>query len=149
MRRADRGVSFIITSGNITTLNKVEDAENTKRINDGLKPLVRPVNGGAMILKESLQNSVRTESCKRVKKDLLPIQLGLGCPAGPEKLAHHRRADYESGDYSIPMADAINGFNDLERLAVHQAQAHMWPEAADIFNAYYGMPSLCMYVPLP
>ena len=72
--RVPKGVAFILTAGNLTALNKVDAAKNDQLFCEGKSPLVRPVNGGAMILKESLQNAVQSESGKRVKAELLPIQ---------------------------------------------------------------------------
>ena len=80
----------------------------------------------------------------KAKHSTLPTQLGLGVKNGPERMAWAIHAA-QLEDRLIDTDDAINAFNALLHQAVLDPVAPGWPEATQLFNKYYGMPSLVFY----
>ena len=133
-----------MTTGGLTALNKIAAAENEARITRGEKPEVRPVNGGVYLLKTVLKAAAASTSGVRVTKSLAPTACGIGMPGGPAVVAMMARMANKI-NWSISKEDAKNGFNALARQALFDAVGDVWPEAARIFNTFYGMASPVLY----
>jgi hypothetical protein len=123
----------------------VEPEENERRVRAGLKPKARPVNNGQQFTKRATHLATRTDSGKRVKRGLQPIQLGLGAKAGPEKMVFTARAMLKT-KHIAAAEDGENGFNATKRQALLDGTKEMWPEGMAMVNALYGDPSIVLYV---
>ena len=74
-------------TGVLTALNKISESEQTKRVLDGLKRKIRPINNDAWTSKTATSLALKTPSGKALIASLQPTQLGMGAPGGPEILA--------------------------------------------------------------
>jgi hypothetical protein len=137
-------VAVILTSGALNMINKVDEETNERARAEGTKPSYRPVNAGTNLLKQALNDAAHSHSGTKAKCSTLPIQLGLGVKNGPERMAWAIFAA-QAEDRAIDSDDAISAFNDLMRQAVLDGVAAGWSEATQLFNKYYGMPSIVFY----
>ena len=130
--------------GNLNMITKVDPAENEEALFRGETPKYRPVNAGSLLLKQALKDATKTASGKWAKTHVAPIQLGLGVKAGPERLAWLAHSAYQQGKIN-DTDDVVNAFNNLKRQAVLDAAFAQWPEATQLFNMYYGKPSIAIF----
>ena len=135
---------MVLTSGALNMINKVDEETNAQARATGSLPQYRPVNAGTNILKQALNDAAKTPSGAKAKSSTRPTQLGLGIKHGPERMAWALHAA-QLEDRLIDTDDAINAFNALLRQAVLDAVAAGWPEATQLFNKYYGLPSIVFY----
>jgi hypothetical protein len=138
-------VAWMTTCGSLVAANKLEAHEQLERKAAGLKAKLRPINNGSNMLKKALNIATSSTSCKRVKKNLLPQQMGLGVSGGPEKVAFLARVAYNSG-YAINIEDAINGFNALKRQRFHDGTKELWPEGISLTNKFYAKDSPVIFI---
>ena len=143
--RAPMAVGFFLAAGSLTPLNKVPAEENTERIASGLKPLLRPVNSGSAMAKGALGLLAKSPSGIKVRDSLQPHNLGIGAPSGTESIFHMMRSLYLKG-WPVATIDVINGFNEILRQAILDAQDRKWPEGTAGISLFYGVVGMCFYV---
>ena len=118
-------VAFVTSAGALTALNKVPESENEERRAKNQKPKLRPINSGSVLLKGIFKAAAKSDSGARVKREIEPIQCGIGQKGGPAVVAMTARLAANTGRYSIIKEDATNGFNALKRQAVFDAVGEM------------------------
>ena len=75
-----QSVGYLGSTGVLTALNKISESEQTKRVLDGLKRKIRPINNGT---KTTTSIPLKTSSGKALIACLQPTQLGMGAPGVP------------------------------------------------------------------
>jgi hypothetical protein len=132
-----QAIAFIFTAGGLTALNKIAEEENHVRRTQGLDPKLRPVNSGALFLKNVFKSALKTTSGHKSGRKLYPTQLGCGASGGMATLSLSSRAAHSKGKV-IHTDDAMNAFNELKRKALILAASNIWPESRSLLNKYYG-----------
>ena len=110
-------VTFFLTMGGLTALNKVSEEEQEELLSQGKTRAIRPINAGVTFLKKALKLASLAPSGRRVRRALSRLNLGIGAPGGPETMYLIAQAAYLSGA-ALVIDDCANGFNELLRQAV-------------------------------
>ena len=128
--------NFTLLAGNLTALNKVHPDLQPAT------PKVRPINVGSMLQKCGIRTMTSKPSFQKALSTM-PQQYGLA-KAGPEIVAHALRQEYLRGA-PIFGGDAIQAFQLLDREIMLAEAAVRWPQAVNLVNMVYGLPSLALY----
>lgn len=137
-------VARCLTTSSLVATNKLPEAQQFLRLNQGRDPSLRPISNGSVITKLALRAAIATPSVRAGVTLLQPQQLGLGAVNGPERMAHAARATYEAGG-AIVVSDAANAFNSIRRQAVIDAVHRHLPRLGGLINAFYGTDSPCLF----
>jgi hypothetical protein len=128
-------LSFV-TPGSINVLNKLSAKENDVLIAAGKDPKVRPINSGCTFVKYAVKLFTETPSSLKIKRSIQHLNLGMGTPAGSEKIANIQLV-YKKGG-AVAKEDTTNAFNTLKRQHMCTQQDKVLPEATKSLNFFYG-----------
>jgi len=128
-----RAFFFLMTTGSLSALNKLDTDGQRQRETEGLDRKLRPVNSGCSIIKTSLKCAAATKSGRDAVASTRPIQCGQGTPAGPESVVHLARSRYEAGK-PVGSEDVQNAFNKRKRLSMLAACKARWPSSTALLN---------------
>jgi hypothetical protein len=135
----------IFTYGNLTALNKLSEADQATRVEQGLEPKVRPINSGSVFLAAAVKAVTTSAEGKAAAERLAPIQCGLARENGPEVVCHTLRDAYARGCI-IFTQDAANAFNTLSRTSMAQAVRKTSPAISRAFEATYDHAATISYI---
>ena len=135
-------VFWMITTGALVALHKLEEEEQEARTASGLDPKLRPVNKSALLWKAATQVAIMHPEYDRAATAMQPLQLGLGAKFGKTRMAMTAQDFYAQG-YSIGEVDAENGFHRASRKAMLEAMLRQCPHMARLFWMGY-----CSHAPL-
>ena len=115
-------VSLFMAGGSLTALSKLKP---------GCAPDIRPIAVGE-VLRRLTGKCLCAVLKQRVIDFFEPIQFGVACPMGSEKVIHGIRASVEKfwneRDFSVMKVDFKNAFNLVSRDAVLQECANHFPD---------------------
>jgi hypothetical protein len=133
-----RAVAFVIGTGVLSPLNKVEPELNEQLATEGKDLKIRPVNGGTYAGRLLGRNIYDNNGGKSINRRL-PHQY-QGVSDGSQKVALIASAAY-ADNMILQKNDNINAFNRLARWAVIDAAKTEWKDAYPIIYTYYSVKS--------
>jgi hypothetical protein len=141
---APESLAFFATAGSINALNKLSAKGNDALIAAGKDLKVRPINSGCTFGKYAVKLLTETPSSLKIKRSMQYLNLGMGTPAGSEKIANILQMVYKKGG-AVAKEDATNAFNTLKRQHMRIQQDKVLPEATKSLNFFYGDRSIVLY----
>jgi hypothetical protein len=101
---------YALTAASFTALNKTDEAEQRKLIEQGNDPKLRPIQSGSHIIKPIWKCALATASGKRVQKELSIYNVGIGTSEGPATITTKLNCNVANGH--IPHTEDLqNAFN--------------------------------------
>ena len=120
--KAPSSVSVFLAGGRLIALNKNKN---------GFRPDIRPIAVGET-LRRLTGKCICAIQKEKISTFFHPLQLGVACKAGSEKIVHSLRACIEENwlkeDFVVFKVDMANAFNQVSRQAILDECLMFFPE---------------------
>ena len=133
-------LGVLLSSCQITELNKVSEEQQVLNVADGKGRQTRPLACGSNTLKLALAAAKRTPEGRRAIAGLGPTQIAVGKANGPAIMAATANLAFKR-DMLCKQDDRVSGFQTLGRQSMHDGVSDHFPEAVSLMNLVYRVPA--------